>query len=38
MLLAVVMFAVTGGSLVGPILPAIMDLDGADGRNMDLAI
>ena len=38
MLLAVVMFAVTGGSLVGPILPAIMDLDGATGRNVGLAL
>ncbi|MFO7752809.1 MAG: MFS transporter [Desulfobacteraceae bacterium] len=38
MLLLVVMFAVTGGSLVGPILPAIMDLDGATGRNVGLAL
>ncbi|MCF8109838.1 MAG: MFS transporter [Desulfohalobiaceae bacterium] len=38
MLLAVVMFAVTGGSLVGPILPAMLELDGADSKNIGLAL
>lgn len=37
-LLAVVMFAVTGGSLVGPILPAMMELEGATSRNIGLAL
>lgn len=37
-LLAVVMFAVTGGSLVGPILPAMMDLEGATSKNIGLAL
>ncbi len=37
-LLAVVMFAVTGGSLVGPILPAILNLEGATSRNIGLAL
>lgn len=37
-LLAVVMFAVTGGSLVGPILPAMMKLEGATSRNIGLAL
>jgi len=37
-LLVVVMFAVTGGSLVGPILPAMMDLHGATSRNIGLAL
>ncbi len=38
LLLVVVMFAVTGGSLVGPILPAMMDLRGATSRNIGLAL
>ncbi|MGM0453373.1 MAG: MFS transporter [Thermodesulfobacteriota bacterium] len=37
-LLAVVMFAVTGGSLVGPILPAMMELSGATSKNIGLAL
>ncbi|MCF8111687.1 MAG: MFS transporter [Desulfobacteraceae bacterium] len=37
-LLAVVMFAVTGGSLVGPILPEMLNLEGATGRNVGLAL
>ncbi len=37
-LLAVVMFAVTGGSLVGPILPEMMQLKGATSRNIGLAL
>lgn len=37
-LLAVVMFAVTGGSLVGPILPEMINLEGATGRNVGLAL
>lgn len=37
-LLAVVMFAVTGGSLVGPILPAMLNLEGATSRNVGLAL
>ena len=37
-LLGVVMFAVTGGSLVGPILPAVMDLEGATTRNVGLVL
>jgi len=38
MLLGVVMFAVTGGSLVGPILPAMMELEGATSKNIGLAL
>lgn len=38
LLLLVVMFAVTGGSLVGPILPAMLDLRGATSRNIGLAL
>ncbi|MDY6825234.1 MAG: MFS transporter [Thermodesulfobacteriota bacterium] len=37
-LLAVVMFAVTGGSLVGPILPEMMNLAGATSTNVGLAL
>ncbi|MBS3756215.1 MAG: MFS transporter [Desulfobacterales bacterium] len=37
-LLAVVMFAVTGGSLVGPILPEMMNLAGATSKNVGLAL
>lgn len=37
-LLAVIMFAVTGGSLVGPILPAMMNLAGATSKNIGLAL
>lgn len=35
-LLAVVMFAVTGGSLVGPILPEMLALKGATSKNIGL--
>ena len=38
MLLGVVMFGVTGGSLVGPILPAMMELEGATSKNIGLAL
>ncbi len=37
-LLGVVMFAVTGGSLVGPILPEMMTLEGATSKNIGLAL
>ena len=37
-LLAVIMFAVTVGSLVGPILPAMMKLNGATGKNIGLSL
>ncbi|MFO7761381.1 MAG: MFS transporter [Thermodesulfobacteriota bacterium] len=37
-LLAVIVFAVTGGSLVGPILPAMMNLNGATSKNIGLAL
>ncbi|MGM0786778.1 MAG: MFS transporter [Thermodesulfobacteriota bacterium] len=37
-LLAVIMFAVTGGSLVGPILPEMMNLEGATSKNVGLAL
>lgn len=37
-LLAVVMFAVTGGSLVGPILPEMMNLEGATSKNIGWAL
>ncbi|MBS3810073.1 MAG: MFS transporter, partial [Desulfobacterales bacterium] len=37
-LLVVVMFAVTGGSLVGPILPEMMNLAGATSKNVGLAL
>ncbi len=37
-LLVVVMFAVTGGSLVGPILPEMINLEGATGKNVGLAL
>ncbi len=37
-LLAVVMFAVTGGSLVGPILPEMLALEGATSKNIGLAL
>ena len=37
-LLAVVMFAVTGGSLVGPILPEMLSLSGATSKNIGLAL
>lgn len=32
------MFAVTGGSLVGPILPAMMELEEATSKNIGLAL
>lgn len=37
-LLGVVMFAVTGGSLVGPILPEMLALNGATPKNIGLAL
>ena len=38
LLLGAVMFAVTGGSLVGPILPEMLDLKGATHKNIGLAL
>jgi MFS family permease len=38
LLLGAVMFAVTGGSLVGPILPEMLDLKGATHTNIGLAL
>ncbi|MFO7840178.1 MAG: MFS transporter [Desulfosalsimonadaceae bacterium] len=38
LLLGVVMFAVTGGSLVGPILPEMLSLSGATPKNIGLAL
>lgn len=37
-LLGIVMFAVTGGSLVGPILPEMLSLEGATSKNIGLAL